>query len=84
MTEHQQNVVKALLEKLAERDGGLVAEGMLHGMIRTATHPPASMADFEAALAYCDSRKWVTRVLGPTEKPQWAITAQGEAARRDL
>ena len=84
MTHHQQQIVRAILDTLARLDGGVLAEALLHGAVRQQTHPPASLADFEAALRYCDKQRWVTGILGRLEVRKWSLSETGAAAHRDL
>ena len=80
----QRQIILALLNALAERDGGVMAESLLHGAVLETV--PCTLSDFELALRYAeaDPRRWILGLRGKLDLMKWAITDSGEAARREL
>ena len=86
MNSHQQQTVRAILDVLAEPEGvngGLMAEALLHGAVHLKTNPPATLAEFESALQFCERQKWVTSQRGKLGSLRWAITDAGQVAKRE-
>lgn len=87
MNAHQERTIKAVLDALDDPDvfdGGLIDEPQLHGAVMQRTTPPAQIAEFDDALHYCASHKWITSQRGRLNKLRWAITDAGRVARRDM
>ncbi len=87
MTPHAEQTIRTLLDILIDPlgvDGGLESEPLLHGAVRIKAQPPATMDEFEAALAFCSAKKWITSVRGETGRLRWKVTDLGRAARKDL
>lgn len=87
LTAHQQQIARAIMDVLSDPEGasgGLIAESVLHGAVRQVTTPPASLAEFEEALRFCEGQRWVTSQRGKLTALRWAITDEGRVARRDM
>ena len=87
MNAHQEQVIRALLDTLIDPlgvDGGLMAEPLLHGATAQNTTPPATLNEFEEALKFCETKKWITGQRGATARLRWAVTDTGRVARRDM
>lgn len=86
MNSHQQRIAQALLDVLADpkgANGGLLAEGLLMGEVRLRTTPPATLAEFEEVLVFCEREQWVTSQRTKFGSLRWAITDAGQVARRE-
>jgi hypothetical protein len=84
MTQHQRQIIRAVLQVLADLSGGLFVEWQLFGAIAGRVNPMATMSDFEAALKEAEQLKWILGITGKLGERKWAITDLGEAARREL
>jgi hypothetical protein len=84
MTTREQKICRKILDALHDLDGGQHAELMLHADVALRLGGACSLAEFNAALAICDTRKWVTGITGKNDKPKYNISDRGEAARLEL
>jgi hypothetical protein len=81
---HAKQTIRAILTTLADLEGGLMAESLLHGAVSLITTPPVTLSDFEQRLKYCQAQKWVNGIDGRLGTRKWCITDEGEAARREI
>jgi hypothetical protein len=82
MTSREIKIVKAVLGVLHDADGMQLTEIQIHAEIGGTGF--CSVAELAAALALCDTRKWITGVAGTFGKKKWNINDRGEAARLEL
>lgn len=83
MTEHRRSMIREALEVLHEV-GRLHAEFLLYAAVARKVIPRPSVSDFEEALAEAEKLKWVIGVTAKLDEKKWAITDEGEAARREI
>lgn len=84
MKERKLQIIRGILDALGTLDGGLMAEANLHAAVQAKTTPAATLSDFEERLLYCEAQRWVTGIDGRFGTRKWAITEEGELARREL
>lgn len=84
MTTREIKICKAILDSLHDVDGMQMVEPVLHADAQGRLGEKLSLAEFEAALAVCDSRRWLTGVKGKFLGRKWNINDAGEAARLEM
>jgi hypothetical protein len=89
MTAREQTICRCLLAAAHDAEGRQYGEAQLHAatnaLLVQAVHVPATLTEFEAALAICDYRGWVIGVTSPVSgRRKWCISDLGEAARTEL
>jgi hypothetical protein len=83
MKQRDQKIVKAILEALDLVDGQLT-ETILHAEVNLRVTPNALLAEFENALKYCDTKKWVIGVRPEFGPAKWMISSLGRAQKAEL
>ena len=83
MTEHRRTMIREALAVLHDV-GRLHAEFMLYAAVARKVTSRPSVSDFEQALAEAEQNNWVIGITGKLEEKKWAITDDGEAARREM
>ena len=84
MLDRQKNIIRALLQSLHEVDGGPVAETILHAAVNVKVQPAAMLSEFEEALCFCETSRWLTGIRGKLGTDKWSLTDAGEVARREI
>jgi len=84
MTQRESKIVRAILEVAHNLDGGQMTEVLLHAEVNLQVTPTAGLAEFNAALAICDSRGWMIKVPSKFTGLKWNISDAGEAARLEM
>lgn len=84
MTQRENKLVRAILEVAHNVDGAQLSETMLHAEVNLQVTPTATLAEFNAALAICDSRGWLIGVPSKFTGRKWNISDAGEAARLEM
>jgi hypothetical protein len=84
LTAREKIIVKALLDEAHDLDGGQASETLLHAGVNLGLPHNATLAEFNAALAICDLRGWLTGVTSKFGGKKWQINDAGEAARMEI
>jgi hypothetical protein len=84
MTARELKIAKAILDALHDVDGMQMVEPVLHADAQLRLGEKIPLAEFEAALAVCDAKRWLTGVKGKFLGRKWNINDAGEAARLEM
>ncbi|HWY75900.1 MAG TPA: hypothetical protein VN281_09805 [Verrucomicrobiae bacterium] len=83
MNNRQKQIIKTLLEALSDREG-LCSETVIHGMIVIKLGERVTLNEFEEALRFCDSQRWLTSLRSELNTLLWKINSNGRAALSEL
>jgi hypothetical protein len=82
MTTHEISIAKLILNYLHELDGGQAHALLIHGSIGGLG--VCTAAEFDAALAELDRRRWVIGVKTKFKGVLWNLSDAGAAARLEM
>ena len=82
MTKKELKIAKAILTVLHELEGGQINDLPLHAEANLLV--PCTRTEFEAALARCDSARWINGLHSQFKGRLWNITDAGEAVLGEL
>ncbi|MEI8288786.1 MAG: hypothetical protein WCH99_04890 [Verrucomicrobiota bacterium] len=84
MTAREKQICQKILDALHDRDGLQLVEPMIHAEVQVRLDERVPLAEFDAALALCNARGWLTGVKGKFTGLKWNINDAGEAARLEM
>ena len=84
MTRREQKSCKGILDALHDMDGAQADDRIIHAEAQLVIGDNIPLAEFNAALALCDARRWITGVKSKFAGTKYSINDRGEAARLEM
>ncbi len=84
MTKREQKLCKAILDVFHNMDGAQADERIIQAEAQLVIADNIPLAEFNAALALCDARGWITGVKSKFTGAKYNINDRGEAARLEM
>lgn len=83
MSEREKLIVRIALDFLHRHDIQ-AAEVVIHAHLNMQVRPRPTLNEMEGALAFMESKRWVTGARSDLGDTRWVITTAGKAALADL